>query len=279
VRSPKTRIRLLNHWDNLDRTVERGYAGFSLWDWHKLPGYLYPRYTDYARANASIGINGTVLTNVNANALILTPAYLEKVAALANVFRPYGIKVYLTARFSAPMELGGLKTADPLHAEVQQWWKEKVKEIYTYIPDFGGFTVKANSEGQPGPQNYGRDHSDGANMLAAALEPFNGIVMWRAFVYDNNVPVDRTKQAYDEFKPLDGKFHPRVMVQVKNGPLDFQPREPFHPLFGGMPATPLMMEFQITQEYLGFATHHVYLGALFKEVLDADTHIKGTGSK
>lgn len=276
--SPRTKIRILNHWDNLDRTVERGYAGFSLWDWHKLPNHIDPRYHDYARANASIGINGTVLTNVNANALILTPMYLKKVAALADAFRPYGIKVYLTARFSAPIEIGGLKTADPLNPEVQQWWKDKVKEIYEYVPDFGGFTVKANSEGQPGPQNYGRTHAEGANLLADALKPHNGVVMWRAFVYDNNVPVDRTKQAYDEFKPLDGEFKSNVMVQVKNGPLDFQPREPFHPLFGTMPATPLIMEFQITQEYLGQATHLVYLAPLFKEVLDADTHAAGKGS-
>lgn len=276
--TPKTKVRILNHWDNLDRTVERGYAGFSLWDWHKLPDHIDPRYHDYARANASIGINGTVLTNVNANALILTPAYLKKVTALADLFRPYGIRVYLTARFSAPIEIGGLKTADPLDAAVQEWWKNKVAEIYKLIPDFGGFLVKANSEGQPGPQNYKRSHADGANMLADAVKPFNGIVMWRAFVYDNNVPVDRTKQAYNEFKPLDGTFRPNVMVQVKNGPLDFQPREPFHPLFGAMPSTPLMMEFQITQEYLGFATHLVYLAPLFKECLDADTHAKGQGS-
>ncbi|MBT1695630.1 alpha-glucuronidase [Fulvivirgaceae bacterium PWU4] len=276
--TPKTKVRILNHWDNLDRTVERGYAGFSLWDWHKLPDHIDPRYHDYARANASIGINGTVLTNVNANALILTPAYLKKVTALADLFRPYGIRVYLTARFSAPIEIGGLKTADPLDAQVQEWWKRKVAEIYKVIPDFGGFLVKANSEGQPGPQNYNRNHADGANMLADAVKPFNGIVMWRAFVYDNNVPVDRTKQAYNEFKPLDGTFRGNVMVQVKNGPLDFQPREPFHPLFGAMPSTPLMMEFQITQEYLGFATHLVYLAPLFKECLDADTHAKGKGS-
>lgn len=275
---PKVKVRVLNHWDNLDRTVERGYAGFSLWDWQRLPGYVDPRYIDYARANASIGINGTVLTNVNANALILTPSYLEKVAALANVFRRYGIKVYLTARFSAPIEIGGLKTADPADKEVRQWWKEKADEIYRYVPDFGGFLVKANSEGQPGPQNYGRNHADGANMLAEALEPHGGIVMWRAFVYDNKVPTDRAKQAYTEFKPLDGQFRKNVLIQVKNGPIDFQPREPFHPLFGAMPQTPMMMEFQITQEYLGFATHLVYLGALFKETLAADTYAKGKGS-
>jgi alpha-glucuronidase len=278
ISSPLIRHRLLNHWDNLDRTVERGYAGFSLWDWHRLPDHIDTRYTDYARANASVGINGTVLTNVNANAQVLTPMYLKKVAALANVFRPYGIKVYLTARFSSPVEIGGLPTADPLDDQVRHWWKDKVKEIYQYIPDFGGFLVKANSEGQPGPQNYKRNHADGANMLAEALEPFQGIVMWRAFVYDNEVPVDRAKQAYQEFKPLDGKFRKNVMVQVKNGPIDFQPREPYHPLFGAMPHTPLMMEFQITQEYLGFATHLVFLGPLFKECLQADTFSKGHGS-
>ncbi len=276
--SPKINVRILNHWDNLDRTVERGYSGFSLWDWHRLPGYLAPRYIDYARANASVGINGTVLNNVNANALILTEPYLNKVAALANVFRKYGIKVYLTARFSAPIEIGGLKTADPLNEEVKTWWKTKAKEIYSYVPDFGGFLVKANSEGQPGPQNYGRNHADGANMLADALEPFGGIVMWRAFVYDNNVPDDRAKQAYNEFTPLDGKFRKNVIVQVKNGAIDFQPREPFHPLFGAMPQTPLMVEFQLTQEYLGFATHLVYLAPLFKETLDSDTYSKGKGS-
>lgn len=274
---PKTKFRLLNHWDNLNRTVERGYAGFSLWDWHKLPDYIDQRYIDYARANASIGINGTVLTNVNANALILTPQYLEKVAALAKVFRPYGIKVYLTARFSAPVEIGKLKSSDPLLPEVQDWWEAKADEIYALIPDFGGFLVKANSEGQPGPQNYGRNHHDGANMLAKAVGD-RGIVMWRAFVYDNNVPDDRARQAYNEFKPLDGSFRNNVFVQVKNGPIDFQPREPFHPLFGAMPKTPLMMEFQITQEYLGCATHLVYLAPMYKEVLDADTYAHGKGT-
>ncbi|NMB83557.1 MAG: alpha-glucuronidase [Ignavibacteria bacterium] len=276
--SPKINLRLLNHWDNLDRTVERGYAGFSIWDWHKLPDYIYPQYKDYARANASIGINGTVLTNVNANAQVLTIYYLTKVAALANVFRPYGIKVYLTARFSAPIEIGGLKTADPLDQNVQLWWNKKVEEIYKLIPDFGGFLVKANSEGQPGPQNYGRSHSAGANMLADALKPFGGVVMWRAFVYSNETPEDRAKQAYNEFKPLDGKFRDNVLVQVKNGPIDFQPREPFHPLFGAMPKTPLMMEFQITQEYLGQATNLVYLAPMYKESLESDTYAKGKGS-
>jgi len=275
---PKIEYRILNHWDNLDRYVERGYAGISLWDWHTLPGYIDKRYIDYARANASIGINGTVLTNVNANSMVLTKDYLIKVKALADVFRPYGIKVFLTARFSSPIEIGGLKTADPLDKKVQQWWKQKVDEIYSYIPDFGGFLVKANSEGQPGPQNYGRTHADGANMLADALAPHNGIVMWRAFVYSSETPTDRFKQAYDEFKPLDGKFRKNVMVQVKNGPIDFQPREPFSPLFGAMPKTPLMMEFQITQEYLGQATNLVYEAPLFKEVLNSDTYEKGKGS-
>jgi len=278
VQVPALKLRVLNHWDNLDRTIERGYAGISLWNWQTLPEYIDPRYKDYARANASIGINGTVLTNVNANAAILTPEYLEKVAALADVFRPYGIKVYLTARFSAPIEIGKLGTADPLDATVRQWWKDKANEIYNYIPDFGGFLVKANSEGQPGPQTYGRTHADGANMLADAVEAHNGVVIWRAFVYDNNVAEDRARQAYNEFKPLDGKFRKNVLIQVKNGPIDFQPREPFHPLFGAMPQTPLMMEFQVTQEYLGFSTHLVYLGTLFKECLDEDTYVKGEHS-
>jgi len=275
---PLLKHRVLNHWDNLDRTVERGYAGFSLWNWHLLPGYVQQRYIDYARANASIGINGTVLTNVNANSLILTEEYLPKVAAIADALRPYGIRVYLTARFSSPIEIGKLKTADPLDESVKKWWKDKADEIYRYIPDFGGFLVKANSEGQPGPQNYGRSHADGANLLADALAPHNGIVMWRAFVYSHEQLEDRFKQAYNEFKPLDGQFRKNVLVQVKNGPIDFQPREPFSPLFGAMPKTPLMMEFQITQEYLGQATHLVYQAPLYKEVLDADTYTKGKGS-
>jgi alpha-glucuronidase len=275
---PRTNIRVLDHWDNLDRHVERGYAGQSIWDWHKLPDWLDPRYTDYARACASVGINGSVLTNVNANSTSLTPAYLAKAAALAGVMRPYGVRVYLTARFSAPIELGGLKSADPLDPRVRAWWQAKVDEIYRFIPDFGGFLVKANSEGQPGPQDYPRTHADGANMLAAAVAPHGGIIMWRAFVYSNETPIDRARQAYDEFKPLDGKFADNVLVQVKNGPVDFQPREPFHPLFGAMPKTPLMMEFQITKEYLGFATHLTYLGPLFEEALASDTFAKGKGS-
>lgn len=276
--SPKLDIRILNHWDNLDRTVERGYAGFSLWNWQTLPEYIDQRYIDYARANASIGINGTVLTNVNANALVLTPHYLHKVKALADAFRPYGIRVYLTARFSAPMEIGGLNTADPLNSQVREWWKDKASEIYTLIPDFGGFLVKANSEGQPGPQNYGRTHVDGANMLAEAVAPHKGIIMWRAFVYSDDDPTDRAKQAYSEFVPHDGKFQENVLLQVKNGPIDFQPREPFHPMFGAMPNTPLMMEIQLTQEYLGFSTHLVFLPKLFEEVLQADTYRPGKGA-
>lgn len=275
---PKLQRRMLNHWDNLNGTIERGYAGYTLWDWQRLPGYIDPRYRDYARANASIGINGTVLNNVNANARSLTTEYLIKAAALADVFRPYGIRVYLTARFSAPKELRALNTAGPLDPEVRQWWKDKVKEIYKYIPDFGGFLVKANSEGQPGPQDYKRTHADGANMMAEALEPYGGIVMWRAFVYENSRNVDRAGNGYEEFKPLDGKFNKNVFVQPKNGPIDFQPREPFHPLFGAMPQTPLMLEFQITQEYLGYATNLAYLGPLFEECLDADTYTKGKGT-
>ncbi len=278
IEKPRVEYRILNHWDNLDGTVERGYSGASIWDWHKLPDYLDPRYTDYARANASLGINATVLTNVNANATALTAPYLEKAAAVAGVLRPYGIRVFLTARFSAPIEIGGLKTADPLDPAVAKWWRAKVDEIYRVIPDFGGFLVKANSEGQPGPQDYGRTHAEGANMFADALAPHRGVVMWRAFVYSHEQPDDRAKQAYSEFVPLDGKFRDNVLLQVKNGAIDFQPREPFHPLFGAMPKTPLMMEFQITKEYLGFATHLVYLAPLYKETLDADTFRPRRGS-
>jgi len=276
--APKLKLRMLNHWDNLNRTVERGYAGFSIWNWHTLPGYIDRRYIDYARANASIGINAVSLTNVNANAIVLTRPYLEKVKALADAFRPYGIKVFLTARFSAPIEIGKLTTADPLNDSVQHWWNDKAKEIYSLIPDFGGFLVKANSEGQPGPQDYKRTHADGANMLANAVAAYSGIVIWRAFVYAAENPVDRHKQAYDDFVPLDGKFKSNIMVQVKNGAIDFMPREPFHPLFGAMPKTPLLMEFQVTQEYLGQATNWVYLAPLYKEVLESDTYSKGKGS-
>lgn len=276
--SPKLQLRLLNHWDNLDRHVERGYAGASIWDWWALPEITDSRYTDYARANASLGINGTVLNNVNSKPEVLTPAYIAKAAAVADVLRPYGIKVFLSARFSTPLELKETDTADPLSPAVQAWWKKKADEIYRTIPDFGGFLVKANSEGQPGPQDYHRSHADGANMLAAALAPHHGIVMWRAFVYapEAGKETDRARQAYEEFKPLDGKFAANVMVQVKNGAIDFQPREPFHPLFGAMPNTPLMMEFQITKEYLGFSTDIAYLGTMFEEVLESDT-MQGAG--
>jgi alpha-glucuronidase len=276
--APAIHLRVLDHWDNLDRSIERGYSGQSIWDWHKLPDYLDPRYTDYARANASLGINATVLTNVNSDAISLRTDYLEKAAALAGVLRPYGIRVLLTARFAAPIEIGGLLTADPAEPAVKQWWQAKAAEIYRLIPDFGGFLVKANSEGEPGPQDYGRSHADGANMLADALAPFGGVVMWRAFVYSNEQPDDRAKQAYSEFKPLDGKFRDNVLLQVKNGAIDFQPREPFHPLFGAMPRTPLVLEVQITKEYLGFATHLAYLGTMYQEVLRADTYARGPGS-
>ena len=269
--APNLKLRILDHWDNLDRHVERGYAGESLWDWFTLPEWKKPRYTDYARADASIGINGVVLNNVNASPDILTPRFLDKVAALADVFRPYGIRVYLSANFGAPVALKQLKTADPLDPAVARWWRDKTNEIYERIPDFGGFLVKANSEGQPGPQDYKRTHAQGANMLAAALKPHGGIVMWRAFVYSATNDADRAKQAYDEFTPLDGKFADNVIVQVKNGPIDFQPREPFHPLFGAMPHTPLMMEVQLTKEYLGFNTHLAYLGTMWSEVLNART--------
>jgi alpha-glucuronidase len=276
--APHLQLRVLDHWDNPDGSVERGYAGSSLWDWFTLPGFLDPRYTDYARACASIGINGSVLTSVNASAVVLTPRYIERVAALARVFRPYGIRVYLSARFSAPVEIGGLKTADPLDPAVAAWWRAKADEIYRAIPDFGGFLVKANSEGQPGPQDYHRTHADGANMLADAVAPHGGIIMWRAFVYAQEKPEDRAKQAYSEFKPLDGQFRANVMLQVKNGAIDFQPREPFHPLFGAMPKTPLMLEVQITKEYLGLNTNLAYLGTMWEETLAADTYAAGKGS-
>ena len=268
--APRIPLRMLDHWDNLDGTIERGYAGRSLWDWERLPT-IGPRLIDYARANASIGINGAVVNNVNADARVLTGEYLRKVAAIADAWRPYGIRVYLSARFSAPKEIGGVPTADPLDPRVEAWWRSKADEMYRLIPDFGGFLVKANSEGQPGPQAYGRSHAEGANMLAEALAPHGGIVLWRAFVYSGGAQEDRARQAYDEFKPLDGKFAPNVIVQVKNGPIDFQPREPFHPLFGTMDRTPLAMEVQITKEYLGESTHLAYLGTMWSEVLRSRT--------
>jgi alpha-glucuronidase len=275
---PRLKLRMLDHWDNLDGTVERGYAGASLWDWNALPATIDPRLKDYARANASLGINGSAINNVNARSQILEADYLRKVAAIADTFRPYGVHVYLSARFSAPIELGGLKTADPLDAEVAAWWQKKADEIYRLIPDFGGFLVKANSEGQPGPRTYNRNHVDGANMLAAAVAPHRGVVIWRAFVYDAKDGYDRAAAAYDNLQPFDGKFAPNVLLQTKNGPIDFQPREPFHPIFGGMPKTQLMPEFQITQEYLGFSNHLVFLAQMWREVLDSDTYAQGRGS-
>jgi alpha-glucuronidase len=274
---PSYDVRILNHWDNLGGTIERGYAGHSLWKWEDLPNTISPRYEEYARVNASIGINATVLNNVNASPNMLRKDYLEKVKALADIFRPYGIKVYLSVNFSSPKVLGGLENSDPLNKDVQKWWKEKASEIYKIIPDFGGFLVKANSEGQPGPQDYGRTHADGANMMADVLKPYGGIVMWRAFVYSPSKE-DRAKQAYLEFVPLDGKFRDNVIVQIKNGPVDFQPREAFNPLFGALKKTPEMVEFQITQEYLGQANHLVFLAPLFKETLDSDTYSDGKGS-
>ena len=265
--NPAYNLRILNHWDNMDRTVERGYAGQSLWNWEELLNTLSDRYKEYARANASIGINGTVLNNVNASPKILSAEYLQKVKALADIFRPYGLRVYLSVNFASPMALDSLSTADPLDKEVIRWWKNKVKEIYRIIPDFGGFLVKANSEGQPGPCDFGRTHAEGANMLADALKPYKGIVMWRAFVYSPS-DADRAKQAYLEFEPLDGQFRNNVIVQVKNGPIDFQPREPYSPLFGAMQHTPLMAEFQVTQEYLGHSNHLAYLAPMWKEFFE-----------
>ncbi|WP_313033205.1 alpha-glucuronidase family glycosyl hydrolase [Massilia alkalitolerans] len=286
VSNPALPLRVLNHWDNLDRSVERGYAGQSIWNWWELPAIVDPRYLDYARANASLGINGTVLNNVNAKAEVLSPAFIAKAAAVAKVLRPYGIRVFLSVRWSTPLDLRETASADPLDPAVAAWWRRKTEEIYRSIPDFGGFLVKANSEGQPGPQDYGRNHVDGANMLARALAPHGGTVMWRAFVYEppearkrkglgDDPKHDRAAHAYDQFKPLDGKFDANVLVQVKNGAIDFQPREPFHPLFGALPDTRLMMEFQITKEYLGFATHQAYLGPMFQETLRADTRAGG----
>lgn len=278
LRLPRIRHRLLCHWDNIDGSIERGYAGRSLWKWDELPDTIDPRYRDYARACASIGINGSILNNINSQAEFLSTEYLVKIAALADIFRPYGIRVFLSPPFNAPAQLSGLKTADPRNTDVIRWWSEKVDEIYGLIPDFGGFQVKAGSEGQPGPQEYGANHHDGANMLADVLRDHEGIVLWRAFVYDTAIDKDRAKCAFKEFVPLDGNFAPGVFLQVKNGPVDFQPREPFHPLFGAMAKTPMALELQITQEYLGQAVHLVYLAPMWKEVLDADTYACGEGS-
>lgn len=274
---PAVNLRILNHWDNLDGSIERGYAGKSIWKWDEIildkagefkniSKDLRNRLITYARANASIGINGAVLNNVNASPQMMTSEYLHKVKVIADIFRPYGIRVYLSINFASPMALGYTKTADPLDMKVQLWWKKKAKEIYASIPDFGGFLVKANSEGQPGPGDYHRSHADGANMLADALKPFGGIVMWRSFVYGaNHKGEDRVKQAVSEFKYQDGKFRDNVILQSKNGPLDFQPREPYAPIFDNIHQTPQIAELQITQEYLGQSKHLVYLAPMWKE--------------
>ncbi len=281
VFNPSYEVRMLDHWDNLDGTVERGYAGHSIF-WRKDDPFTVTDrdktlWQQYARANASIGINGAAIDNVNASPKILSADYLNRAKAIADVLRPYGMKVYLAVNFASPSTLGDLKTADPLDPAVISWWKNKVKEIYSLIPDFGGFVVKASSEGQPGPQNYGRTHADGANMLADALKPYGGIVMWRAFVYSANNE-DRAKQAYDEFMPLDGKFRDNVIIQVKNGPVDFQPREPFSPLFGAMKKTSVAPEFEVTQEYLGHSVYLVFLSTMWEECLKSDTYQHGVGS-
>jgi len=282
ISNPSYERRLLNHWDNLDGSIERGYAGLSIF-WRNEKDLLTVTENDkilwqeYARANASIGINGAVLDNVNASPLVLTTKCLGRVKAIAEVLRPYGMKTYLSVKFSSPSLIGGLKTSDPLDPEVIQWWNDKVKEIYTMIPDFGGFLVKANSEGQPGPQNFGRTHADGANMMADALNPFGGIVMWRAFVYETSGG-DRAKQAYSEFIPLDGQFRDNVIIQIKNGPVDFQPREPFSPLFGAMTKTSAMPELQITQEYLGQSNQLVFLSTMWEEFLKSDTYQERPGN-
>lgn len=264
VEVPAYSLRLLNHWDNLDGTVERGYAGRSIWRWDALPDSVSQDIYDYAMRCAAVGINGIVLNNVNASPRMLSAEYLSKVRALADVLRPYGLRTYLSVNFASPAALDSLPTADPLDRDVRRWWDAKVDEVYDSVPDFGGFLVKANSEGQPGPCDYGRSHADGANMLAGALAPHGGIVMWRAFVYSAS-DADRAKQAYQEFEPLDGDFAPNVILQIKNGPVDFQPREPYSPLFGAMPRTPQMAELQITQEYLGHSNHLAFLAPMWNE--------------
>ena len=269
-------LRILNHWDNLDDTVERGYAGLSMWEW-TAPEIPVERIRHYAELSSSVGLNGAVLNNVNSNPLILDAEHIARVAKIADILREYGIKTYLSIKWTSPIALSGLKSGDPLDPKVRQWWKDKAAEIYAAIPDFGGFLVKANSEGQAGPQDYGRTHADGANMLAEALKPYGGIVMWRAFVY-SPTSEDRANQALEEFAPLDGKFADNAIVQIKNGPIDFQAREPFSPLFGRLKETPMMMEFQITQEYLGFSNHLVYHGTTWEECLDSDTYCEGEGS-
>ena len=277
---PQVGLRILNHWDNLDGSIERGYAGKSIFKWEEIKlgkngkggsisKSLHDRLITYARANASLGINGSVLNNVNASPKMMTAEYINKVKVIANILRPYGIRVYLSINFASPMALGYTKTADPLDKKVQQWWKKKAKEIYTAIPDFGGFLVKANSEGQPGPGDYHRTHAEGANMLADAVKPYGGIIMWRSFVYGaNHKGEDRVKQAVSEFKGMDGKFRDNVILQSKNGPLDFQPREPYAPIFDNIKQTPQIAELQITQEYLGQSKHLTYLAPMWKEFFD-----------
>lgn len=274
---PQVGLRILNHWDNLDGSIERGYAGKSIFKWEEIKlgkngkggsisKSLHDRLITYARANASLGINGSVLNNVNASPKMMTAEYINKVKVIANILRPYGIRVYLSINFASPMALGYTKTADPLDKKVQQWWQKKAKEIYAIIPDFGGFLVKANSEGQPGPGDYHRTHADGANMLADAVKPYGGIIMWRSFVYGaNHKGEDRVKQAVSEFKGMDGKFRDNVILQSKNGPLDFQPREPYAPIFDNIKQTPQIAELQITQEYLGQSKHLTYLAPMWKE--------------
>ena len=277
---PQVGLRILNHWDNLDGSIERGYAGKSIFKWEEIKlgkngkggsisKSLHDRLITYARANASLGINGSVLNNVNASPKMMTAEYINKVKVIANILRPYGIRVYLSINFASPMALGYTKTADPLDKKVQQWWKKKAKEIYAAIPDFGGFLVKANSEGQPGPGDYHRTHADGANMLADAVKPYGGIIMWRSFVYGaNHKGEDRVKQAVSEFKGMDGKFRDNVILQSKNGPLDFQPREPYAPIFDNIKQTPQIAELQITQEYLGQSKHLTYLAPMWKEFFE-----------
>ena len=277
---PQVGLRILNHWDNLDGSIERGYAGKSIFKWEEIKlgkngkggsisKSLHDRLITYARANASLGINGSVLNNVNASPKMMTAEYINKVKVIANILRPYGIRVYLSINFASPMALGYTKTADPLDKKVQQWWKKKAKEIYAAIPDFGGFLVKANSEGQPGPGDYHRTHAEGANMLADAVKPYGGIIMWRSFVYGaNHKGEDRVKQAVSEFKGMDGKFRDNVILQSKNGPLDFQPREPYAPIFDNIRQTPQIAELQITQEYLGQSKHLTYLAPMWKEFFD-----------
>ncbi len=274
---PKTSFRMLNHWDNLDGSIERGYAGKSLWKWDELPQKISSRYKAYARICASVGINASVLNNVNTQPEILSCEYLTKTAAIADVLRRYGITIYLSVNFASPILLGKLSSADPADNNVIQWWTDKIKEIYELIPDFGGFLMKADSEGQPGPFAYGKNHAEGANMFARILQKYGGRIIWRAFVYGQG-ETDRAKKAYSDFQPLDGKFLPNAILQIKNGAIDFQPREPVHPLFGAMPNTNLFMEFQITQEYLGQGNHLVYLAPMWKEILTFDTFASGKGT-